>query len=139
MKLRITSLGDIIVDLQQLRSVRGEDATGSFSIWPGHADFLTALETGVISWRESDGRLHYCAVRRGILSVRGGDVAVAAREAIRGDDLHSLQAQVLKRFREREAQDTAARVESTRVEARAMRQLLRYLRPQRGVGEGGGT
>jgi len=138
MKLLITSLGDVVVDLDRVRAVRAEDASGSFGIWPGHADFLTALDTGVLSWRENDDLMRYCALRRGILSVRGGHVSVAAREAVRGDDLEALQSQVLTRFREREAQDTAARVESTRVEARAMRQLLRYLRPERGLGDRGG-
>ena len=37
-------------------SVRAEDASGSFGILPGHADFLTSLAPSVVRWRRRDGR-----------------------------------------------------------------------------------
>ena len=69
----------------ELLAVRAEDATGSFGILPRHADFLTSLAISVVSWESGDTTRHYCAVRRGVLTVRGGhDIAVATREAVPG-------------------------------------------------------
>jgi F-type H+-transporting ATPase subunit epsilon len=50
MKLRITDPTAILVDTD-VRSVRAEDASGSFGILSGHADFLTALGVSIVSWR----------------------------------------------------------------------------------------
>ena len=51
MKLRITDPTAILVDTD-VRSVRAEDASGSFGILSGHADFLTVLGVSIVSWRE---------------------------------------------------------------------------------------
>jgi F-type H+-transporting ATPase subunit epsilon len=132
MRLRITSLGAIAVDEPQVVSVRAEDASGSFGILDRHADFLTALDTSVISWRRADGTEGHCAVRRGVLTVEAGErVSVATREAVVDADLGE--------FRAREAAETAARVETARVELRAVREILRYLRPERVRYEGAGS
>ena len=71
MKLRITDPTAILVDTD-VRSVRAEDASGSFGILSGHADFLTALGVSIVSWRGLDGAPGYCAVRNGILTVSHG-------------------------------------------------------------------
>ncbi|GAA4337431.1 F0F1 ATP synthase subunit epsilon [Pigmentiphaga soli] len=139
MKLLVTGLGAIAVDFDDVVSVRAEDASGSFGIQPGHADFLTALEAGVLSWRRAGGASGHCAVRHGVLTVSGGDrIAVATREAVVDDDLGRLEATVLRAFRERDAVETSARVETTRMELQALRELLRYLRPDRAGRTGGG-
>ncbi|WP_239019135.1 hypothetical protein [Sphingobium terrigena] len=95
MRLRITDPTAIMVD-REVAAIRAEDATGSFGILNGHADFLTALDISVVSWRDMDGRAGYCAVRNGILTVSGGnDVSIATREAHVGDDLDELETVVL--------------------------------------------
>ncbi len=99
MRLRIVTPLAVVVDEDAL-AVRAEDASGSFGILPGHADFLTSLAISVVGWTRSDGTRRYCAVRTGMLSVSGGkEIAVATREAIAGDDLSTLDATVLDRFR----------------------------------------
>ena len=93
MRLRIITPLAVVVDEDGVRALRAEDATGSFGILPGHADFLTSLAISVVSWESSDGTRHYCAVRRGVLSVIAGrDIAIATREAVPGDDLATLDA-----------------------------------------------
>jgi F-type H+-transporting ATPase subunit epsilon len=140
MRLLITSLGTIAVDDGEVVSVRAEDASGGFGVLPGHADLLTALDASVISWRRADGREGHCAVRRGVLTVHGGrEVAVATREAVVDDDLDRLERSVLQRFREQESAEQTARVETARMELRAVREILRYLRPARGERIGGET
>src|SRR5512136_1622696 len=100
MRLRIVTPLSVVVDEDGVILVRAEDATGGFGILRHHADFLTNLAISVVSWANTDGIRHYCAVRRGVLSVDGGNnVAVATREAVVGDNLATLDETVLARFR----------------------------------------
>lgn len=130
LRLSVSSLGALLVDAQPIVALRAEDASGAFGILPGHADFLTVLDVGVLGWHEPDGRQRYCAVRGGVLTVRGGvQLDVATREAIVDDDLERLESTVLRQFHEHDDADRRARTETVRMELRAVRQLLRYLQP----------
>ena len=159
MSLRILTPLAIIVD-QPVRSLRAMDASGSFGILPGHADFLTRLAVSVVSWTTPEGGARFCAVRGGALTVRAGNVAIATREAVTGDDLATLDREVLARFRECELQVAYAighphpvsvnvntfgsnevdeerieHVETTRLQLTAMRRMLARLQPKpRGAG-----
>jgi F-type H+-transporting ATPase subunit epsilon len=66
------------------------------------------------------------------MTVEGGSrVAIACRQGTLGDDLPALEAEV-ERLRDAEADlERKARVEQARLHARAVRQLMRYLRPGR--------
>ena len=132
MRLLITTAAAVVIDDPDVVAVRAEDESGSFGILNGHADFLTALTVSVVSWRRADGRQRFCAVRRGVLSVsNGNEVALATREAIPGDDLDHLERVVLTQFRGALEAERIARTESLRLQMKAIRQIVRYLRPQR--------
>lgn len=132
MRLLITTPTAIVVDDSNVTSVRAEDASGSFGILKGHADLLTALSLSIVDWQDANARAHYCAVRRGVLSVTGGnEIAIATREAIPGDDLDRLEEIVLDQFRKRAQADRAARTQSVRLQMKAIRQIVQYLRPDR--------
>ncbi len=132
--LKIATPSAVLVDSSDARAVRAEDASGGFGVLPGHADLLTVLSDSVVRWRDAAGRERYCAVRGGVLSVAGGRlVTVACRQAVAGDDLVRLKAEVsTMRAAEADA-ERRARVEQTRLHARAVRQLMRYLRPAQGA------
>jgi F-type H+-transporting ATPase subunit epsilon len=130
MRLRITTPLAVVVDEDGVVALRAEDASGSFGIMPGHANFLTSLAIAVVSWEGSDGARRYCAARRGVLSVTAGqDIAIATREAVTGDDLATLDQVVLARFRADTETERADRVDSTRLQLNAIRQIVRHLRP----------
>ena len=132
MRLLITTPAAVVIDDPDVVGVRAEDESGSFGILNGHADFLTALTVSVVNWRRADGRQRFCAVRRGVLSVsNGNEVALATREAIPGDDLYHLEHVVLTQFRGALETERVARTESLRLQMKAIRQIVRYLRPQR--------
>jgi len=134
MSLRILTPLAIIVD-QPVRSLRAMDASGSFGILPGHADFLTRLAVSVVSWTTPEGGARFCAVRGGALTVRGGNVAIATREAVTGDDLATLDREVLARFRAELDEERIEHVETTRLQLTAMRRMLARLQPKpRGAG-----
>jgi len=132
MRLLITTPAAVVVDESGVVAVRAEDDSGSFGVLEGHAAFLTALTIAVVSWRQAGGPQRFCAVRRGVLSVaNGSQVAIATREAILGDDLDRLEHVVLAQFHQALEAERKARTESLQLQMRAIRQIVRYLRPER--------
>ena len=133
--LTITTPTSLLVDEEDIVAVRAEDQSGDFGILPGHTEFLTALPASVVRWHRADGRVRYCAVQGGLMTVEDGErVAIACRRAMTGDDLAGLEAQVEALRSSEEEAGRKARVEQTQLHARAVRQLIRYLRPGRPAG-----
>jgi F-type H+-transporting ATPase subunit epsilon len=134
-RLKITTPTAVIAELDDVLHLRAEDASGAFGILPRHADFLTVLETSVVSWRRAGGGVGHCAVRDGALTVRGGQqIAIATRDAVLGDDLVRLEAEVLATFRAKAAEEQSARADSARLQLAAVRRMFDYLRPERAAG-----
>jgi len=132
--LTVTTPAQILVESDDVAAVRAEDQSGSFGILPGHADLLTVLVPSVLRWRTSDGAARFCAVRGGVFAVSfGRNVAVACREGVVGDSLEDLEAKVRTVRAQQLEADRKARVEQVRLHALAVRQLLRYLRPNPAV------
>jgi len=132
MRLLITTPTAVVVDDPDVASVRAEDESGGFGVLAGHADLLTALALSIVHWRDAGGTPHYCAVRRGVLTVtNGGEIAIATREAVADDDLDRLEHTVLAEFHERTEAERTARTESLRLQMKAIRQIVQYLRPER--------
>lgn len=137
MRLRIITPLSVVVEEDGVLALRAEDASGGFGILPRHADFLTSLTISVIGWKSADATRHFCAMRRGVLSVTDGrTVSVATREAIRGDDLTTLDQTVLARFRADIETERIEHVESTQLQLNAIRRIMRHLRPGHRTGSG---
>ena len=139
MRLLITEPTALVADHADVTSLRAEDESGGFGILDGHADFLTVLTPSVLIWRHADGRQGYCAVRQGVLRVRGGrEVAVGTRQAQLGTDLETLEGAVIDRFAAEDEAERSARVAATRLHMQAIRRIIAALRPgQRGPGAAG--
>lgn len=130
MRLLISDPTSVVVEQPDVVSVRAEDDSGSFGILPGHADLLTVLIPSAVTWRQADGTTHWCAVRGGVMTVRGGhEVAIATRMAQRGNDLQDVEAEVMARFRAAADAEQTARVAATKLHMEAIRQIVRALRP----------
>ncbi|MAC79060.1 MAG: F0F1 ATP synthase subunit epsilon [Rhodobacteraceae bacterium] len=128
--LTIATPMEVVVDTPTATSVRAEDESGGFGIWPGHVDYLTALPASVVRWHGADGAPRFCAIRSGLMTVADGTrVSIACREAILGDDLHRLEDKVRDLRAHELEEDRKARVEHMRLHASAVRQMMRYLRP----------
>ncbi|MDE2050789.1 MAG: F0F1 ATP synthase subunit epsilon [Gammaproteobacteria bacterium] len=133
MRLDITTPFTTVLRTEAAVHVRAEDSSGAFGILPGHADFLTVLSVSVLTWRDMGNREHYVAVRGGMLSVHDGrSVSVAAPEAVAGEDLHRLEAEVLTRFQRQVDEERAAHTADQRLHLAAIRQIMRLLRPEPG-------
>lgn len=131
MKLVITTPTSMLGEFDGVAHVRAEDETGAFGILPGHADFLTVLVPSVVSWRTDDGSEGYCAVRGGVFTVSGGSqVAIATREGVIGDDLDSLEDNVVTQYRRSGREEEQAKAGSAKLHLAAIRQICAYLRPE---------
>jgi len=134
MRLQIVTPLSVVVDEVAL-SLQAEDASGSFGIRPGHAPFLTALTVSILSWK-SVGIKRFCALRGGVLTVTGGtNVAIATREAVAGDDLATLDAEVLARFQSDADEERVEHVETMRLQMDAIRQMISRLRQGADTGQ----
>lgn len=132
MKLTVTTPLAIVVEVSDVAHLRAEDDTGAFGILPGHADFLTALAVSVASWRDDRGVEHHVALRGGMLEVSDGDaIEIATPEAVRADDLHRLESEVLAKFRRQLVEEQVARTDAQRLYLAAIRQIARFLRTER--------
>jgi F-type H+-transporting ATPase subunit epsilon len=130
LRLTVTTPAQILVTSDSVGAVRAEDQSGCFGILPGHADLLTVLVPSVLRWRSADGAVGFCAVHGGVFTVSSGrDVSVACREGVVGDSLEELEAKVRSVRAQQLEGDRKARVEQIRLHALAVRQLVRYLRP----------
>lgn len=131
MRLEITTPFARVLQTEDAVHVRAEDSSGAFGILRGHTDFLTVLKVSVLTWRDSRSRERYVAVRGGMLSVRdGSSVSVATPEAVAGEDLRHLEADVLARFQRQLDEERAAHTAAQRLHLAAIRQIMRLLRPE---------
>ena len=132
MRLLVTTPTRIVEDVENVRHMRAEDATGAFGILPGHADFITSLTVSVVTWRNGSGTEHHIAVRGGVLVSRGGDlVEIATKEAAREDSLGKLSQTILDHFRAAAAAEEQARSSSQRLQVATIRQIQRVLEAAR--------
>jgi F-type H+-transporting ATPase subunit epsilon len=136
--LIIATPAKLLIDAEDVRSLRAEDHSGAFGVLPGHADLLTVLPPSVVRWTAEDGSMSYCALSGGVLRVAGGkQVAIACRRGAIGGDLSALRGEIeAMRSAELDA-DRRARVEQMRLHASALRQLMRYLKGGRSLGDAG--
>lgn len=133
MKLEIITPLEMLAQAEAVVSLQAEDASGSFGILPGHADFLTSLTISVLSWKCRDGSERHCAVRGGILSVTDGEmVSVATSEAVLSEDLLSLEHDILAAFQASEETNRTEHIEQARLQLSAIRQIMLHLRPNAG-------
>nr|WP_275981987.1 F0F1 ATP synthase subunit epsilon [Frigidibacter sp. ROC022] len=113
----------------EIDSLRAEDISGSFGILPGHAPFLTTLAISIVSWRRAEVE-RFCAVRGGVLTVTDGtSVDIATREAVLGDDLATLDREVLARFQSDADAERVEHVESMQLQLNAIRRMVERLHP----------
>ncbi len=136
MKLKIVTPLSIVLE-KDIDRLRAEDASGSFGIMPSHAPFMTALAISIVSWHQGD-QAQFCAVRGGVLTVSGGDlttITIATREAVVGDELTKLDAEILARFQSEADAEKVDHVETVQLHLNAIRKMVNRLQTGANMGE----
>ncbi len=130
LRLQISTPRQVLIELDDVVAFRGEDASGSFGLLGGHEDLLTVLQPTVLRWRRVSGEQGYCAVQGGVLSLSGQQLRIACRDGHVGARLEELEAGVQQAHQFQVDSERQARVEHLRLHTQAVRQLVRYLRPE---------
>jgi len=134
MRLRIVTPLSVVLD-KEIESLRAEDESGSFGILTGHAPFVTALAVSIVSWCTADME-QFCALRGGVMTVGDTcDIEIATREAVTGDDLSTLDDEVLARFRSDADDERSEHVETMRLQFNAIRHMVSRLHTGANAGE----
>jgi F-type H+-transporting ATPase subunit epsilon len=124
----------VVVD-EEIDNLRAEDTSGSFGIRPGHAPFLTALAISILIWQKAEAE-RFCALRGGVMTVTGGTtIAIATREAVAGDNLTTLDTEVLARFQSDADEERIEHVETMRLQLHTIRRMISRLQPAAGMGD----
>ena len=84
-----------------VRQVDFEAVNGFFTILPRHADMVSALKIGILSYMVGDQKT-FVACDRGVLVKKGSIVSVSTKKAILGTDLKELEKKIKMDFKETE-------------------------------------
>lgn len=121
MRLKILLPTHVLVE-QAVQKVIVEAENGSHALLPRHADFVTALAPGILSYWDEAGE-HVVAVDGGTLVKAGHRVLVAAPHAVAGPSLAALRDTVAGDFRALDEHERQARTALARLEAAAMQRF----------------
>ena len=81
--------------VEGVRAFQGRDASGSFTIWPGHIRMMTVLEFGLASFR-TDSAWEYLALPGAVLYFVSNSLYLSCRRYVRDPHLERV-AELLER------------------------------------------
>jgi len=83
------------------KQVDFEAIDGFFTILPRHVDMVSALKSGILSYKVGDKKA-YVACNKGVLVKKNDEVSVSTKLAVLGTDLKELQQKIAIDFKEME-------------------------------------
>lgn len=125
MRMHFTVLlpSEVLLD-EPVRKIVAEAPDGWFGLLPRHIDFVTALVPSVMIYVDDAGSERFLGIDEGVLVKCGATVQVSTRNAVRGDDLHSLRQSVHAQFIELDERARSARSALARLEAGVVRRFI---------------
>jgi F-type H+-transporting ATPase subunit epsilon len=102
-----------------------EGLGGSFALLPRHLDIAAALVPGILAYETPEGAERFLGTDRGCLVKTGRRVAVAVGGAVEGGTLPELRRRVREAFLVLDEHEEAAQTALARLEAGAIRRILR--------------
>lgn len=116
MHLKILLPYEIFADARGVRRIVAETTEGSMGLLPHRLDCVAILVPGILCY-QSDGDAVYIAVDAGVMVKAGTEVSISVRNAVAGNRLSDLRAQVAEHFlqldeAERQARSALAKIES---------------------------
>ncbi len=123
MRLKIVTPSEIVVDVDARRIVAAAP-NGAFGVLPRHADYVSQLKPGVLTYETAAGVERYVGVYGGTLVKCGDEVLISARDAVESDQLDRLQARIRKSVDAFEEQERHARAALARLEAGIVRRFI---------------
>ncbi|MDB9539611.1 F0F1 ATP synthase subunit epsilon [Anabaenopsis arnoldii] len=124
MKIKILLPTKILLE-EPATKINAEAENGAFGILPNHIDFVTALVPSILSFVTPQGQENFLAVDQGILVKCGNQVLISTRQAIRGNNLETLQQTVETEFKKLNEKQKMARSAAAKLEISFMRGLVK--------------
>jgi len=125
MNLKVVELTQVLIDTR-VKKVVAEDHLGYFGMLPRHADFVTALVPGILTFETQEGIVQYVALDEGVLVKAGDDVIVSTARAVHGKELMVLEETVLKEFSAENERARKIQAALSRLEADLARRFVRF-------------
>ncbi len=123
MHLKLILPTEILVN-QTVTKVTAEGGNGSFCLLPQHIDLVANLLAGILSFESETGEEMFLAIDEGILIKQGEQVLVSVRNAVRGENLETLQQAVQQQFRHLDEREQRARSMLARLETSFVREFM---------------
>ncbi len=123
MKIKILLPTQILLE-EPAAKINAEAENGAFGILPNHIDFVTALVPSILSFVTPQGQENFLAVDQGILVKCGNEVLISTRQAIRGNNLETLQKTVETEFKTLNEKEKMARAAAAKLEIIFLRGLI---------------
>lgn len=123
MKVQLSVPTSILLE-REVDKINADGAHGNFCILPRHTDFLSPLVPGILVFTEGDGNELYFANDYGLLVKQGRQVFIAARHALPGESLATLERTARQRFVELDEIDRASQAAFASLEASFLRKFL---------------
>lgn len=105
MRLKTLTPAGIVVD-EQISRIRFDALDGSFTFLPRHADFVTVIVPGLVSFEPVSGknkdREIYMACDRGMLVKDNTTVLLSVRRAVISENLEELSRTISEEFKKDE-------------------------------------
>ncbi len=128
MRLRILIPTQVLVD-EEVSQVTMESEDGSFSLLPGHIDYVATLVPGLLMYRMSNtGDEVAVATDEGVVVKQGHRTFVSCRHAVKGRGLEELARTVEEEFESQNDQEKKAQTALAKIEADFVRTLLQHER-----------
>ncbi len=123
MRLRVLIPTQVLVD-EEVRQVTMEAENGSFSLLPGHIDYVAALVPGLLTYRTGGEGDTVVAIDEGVVVKQGQRVFVSCRHGVKGRGLEELARTVEEQFESQNDQERKAQTAMAKMEADFVRTLL---------------
>lgn len=108
-----------------IASFVGEDASGSFGLWPGHLPFVTVLRSGLCRFRQ-DESWEFAATPGAVLHLdRSGLLVIACRRAWFGEDPQQLLSELQRDLQAEENEQQRLRTSFEKLEEQMLQRLGR--------------
>ncbi|WP_306734203.1 F0F1 ATP synthase subunit epsilon [Marimonas arenosa] len=120
MRLEVITPVEVILDIEATRIV-ADAPNGAFGMLPRHADFVTLLVPGILTYETEDGREGYVGINSGTLVKCGSEVLVSVLGAVLSDRLEDLAQRVVEDFKTQDEEERQARSALARLEAGMVR------------------
>lgn len=125
MHLKVLLPTRILID-EPVSKVIAEAENGAFALLPRHADFVSALTPGLLSYVPAGGEEQFVAIDEGVLVKSGAQVLVSTRNAVRGADLGELRRTVEEQYFELDEHERSVRSSMARLEADLVRRFVNW-------------